>query len=353
MKRATRRRTLGIAGASAVALIATTMLTGCGGSSASGAGDGSTLRLGYFPNLTHASALVGVQKGYFAKELGSGVKLKTQTFNAGDDAVQALFSGALDASYVGPNPTINAYVKSHGDAVRVISGATSGGAALVVKPSITSIAQLKGKKIASPALGNTQDVALRYFLSKHGLKADKQGGGDVHITPQKNAQTLQAFAAGAIDGAWVPEPYATQLQQTSGGKVLVNEKSQWPGGKFVTTQLIVRTEYLKAHPDVVKNLIKGQDDANSYLQKDPAQAQAAVNAGLKSLTGKEIKPAVIKAAWKNLQFTDDPIASSLRSSAGHAVSVGLLKKVDLGKLYDLGPLNSVLKARSEKEIPTS
>ena len=169
-------------------LLAALSLTGCGGGSADATSGGVTLRLGYFPNLTHATAIVGVEDGHFASALGANT-LKTQTFNAGPDATQALLSGALDATYIGPGPATNAYAKSGGEAVRVISGATSGGAALVVKPGITSVEDLKGKKIATPQLGNTQDIALRSWLLEQGFETTAEGGGDVQILPQENSQT--------------------------------------------------------------------------------------------------------------------------------------------------------------------
>jgi NitT/TauT family transport system substrate-binding protein len=184
-----------------------------------------TLRLGYFPNLTHAPAMVGLQKGFFAQQLGSNVTVETHTFNAGGDAVTALLSGSIDVSFVGPNPTVNAFVQSHGQAVRVISGATSGGALLVVKPSITTPQQLKGKKIADPQLGGTQDVALRWYLKGLGFNADTHGGGDVSVLPQDNATTLQTFEQGQIDGAWVPEPWASRLVVEGHGAVLIDERT--------------------------------------------------------------------------------------------------------------------------------
>jgi NitT/TauT family transport system substrate-binding protein len=326
------------------AIVVMVALAGCGKSSSSGSSGPVTLRLGYFPNLTHAVAIAGIQKGIYAKDLGSKVTLKTSTFNAGPEAVQALFSGAIDASFVGPNPTINAWAKSKGKAIKVIAGAASGGAYLVVKPGITSAADLKGKKIATPQLGNTQDVALRYWLKQQGLSADQQGGGDVSIVPEDNGQTLTSFAAGTIDGAWVPEPYATRLQLESGGKVLVDEKTLWPQGAYVTTDLVVTTKFLDAHPDVVKALLQGEVDTLSYLQKNPTEAQATVNAGIQAISGKALKPDILAAAWKNVTFTVDPVASSLVAGAAHAEDVGLLDKVNLDGLYDLGPLNSVLKA---------
>jgi NitT/TauT family transport system substrate-binding protein len=335
-------------------LLAVVLLTAaCGGGdspSPSGAGESpTTVRLGYFPNVTHATALVGVESGIFKTALGpNGLELKT--FNAGPAAVEGLFSGALDATYVGPNPAINAYAQSGGDAIRIISGATSGGAALVVKPGINTPADLKGKKLASPQRGGTQDVALRQWLKSNNLKADLEGGGEVSITPQENAQTLETFRAGQIDGAWVPEPWATRLVQEGGGKVLVDERSLWPGGKFVTTHLVVRTKFLKEHPEAVRRLIEGQVQANDMVNSNPAEAQRLVNQAITTITGRGITPAVLEASWKNLEFTNDPIASSLTASADHARDVGLLNKVDLKGIYDLTLLNQVLAAASQPEV---
>jgi NitT/TauT family transport system substrate-binding protein len=307
-----------------------------------------TVRLGYYPNVTHATAIVGVQQGTFAQALGQD-KLQTVTFNAGPAAVEALFSGAVDATYVGPNPAINAYQQSHGEAIRIISGATSGGAALVVKPTINSATDLRGKKVATPQLGNTQDVALRYWLLNNGLKTDPQGGGDVSILPQDNATAVRAFQAGSIDGAWVPEPYVSQIVAT-GGKVLVNEKSLWPGGRFVTTELVVRTDFLKQHPDAVARLIQGQVRANDFVNQNPAQAQQIVADGLTQLTGKPVSVSLVKSAWSDLTFTNDPVASSLSASAAHAQKVGLLGQVDLKGIYDLSPLNQALAQAHEPQV---
>ena len=308
--------------------------------------DPVTLRLGYFPNLTHATAIVGVEEGLFEKALAPvGAKLETATFNAGPAAVEALFSGGLDATYIGPNPAINAFAKSNGEAVRIIAGATSGGASLVVKPEIADAAGLKGRKLASPQLGGTQDVALRTWLDGQGLKTDPQGGGDVSIVPQENAQTLETFKAGQIDGAWVPEPWATRLVHEGGGKVLVDEKDLWPDGRFVTTHLIVRTKFLEEHPLAVRRLLEGQVDANQFVNNRPDEAKAAVIKGIAEITGRALDDKVVASAWPNLTFTNDPVASSLVASADHAEKVGLLGKVRLAGIYAVGPLNEVLKAR--------
>jgi NitT/TauT family transport system substrate-binding protein len=306
-----------------------------------------TLRLGYFPNLTHAPALAGIKKGFFATALGSKVTVETHTFNAGGDAVTAILSNSIDASFVGPSPTTNAFVQSHGQAIRVIAGATSGGALLVVKPSITSIQGLKGKKIADPQLGATQDVALRWFLKSNGLTSDTAGGGDVSILPEDNAQTLTAFKQGQIDGAWVPEPWASRLVIEGKGKVLVDERDLWPQGKFVTTDLIVRTDFLQAHPKRVKALLEGLYQSVAYLNSHPTEAQSLTNVAVTEMTGKALAAGVVSAAWPHLAFTLDPLAATLKTSADHAHSVGLLASVDLIGLYDLTLLNQVLAAHVE------
>ena len=338
----------------AIAAAAAVALAGCGGGEADASADGTssvTVRLGYFPNLTHATAIVGVEDGHFADALGSN-KLKTQTFNAGPEATQALLSGALDATYIGPGPATNAYAKSGGQAVRVISGATSGGAALVVKPEITSVEDLKGKKIATPQLGNTQDIALRSWLREEGLETTTEGGGDVQILPQENSQTADTFATGQIDGAWVPEPYLSRLLN-DGGKVLVDERDLWPDGKFVTTNLIVRTEFLEEHPDVVKQLLEGQVAANKAVNDDPAHAQEVVGAAIGKLTGKPLDPKLVAQAWESLTFTSDPLPATLITGAEHATAVGLLDKVEnLEGIYDLDLLNEVLTAEGQPAVGT-
>jgi NitT/TauT family transport system substrate-binding protein len=363
-----RRSTASRFGATLVALVllvaACSTLAGVGGTASSplssaegvagatgapGAAAG-TLKLGYFPNITHATALVGVESGIFAKALGPGVTFEVSSFNAGGAASEALLNGAIDATFIGPNPAINAFAKSNGAAIRIIAGSTSGGAYLVVKPGIASAADLRGKKVATPQLGNTQDVALRTWLLDAGLATDAQGGGDVSILPQENAQILETFTGGGIDGAWVPEPWATRLVQEGGGKVLVDEKTLWPEGRYVTTHLIVRTDYLQAHPDIIRALLEGVLEANDLVNSDPAMAQKLTNQGIKEITNKTIADKVITAAWPNLTFTIDPIASSLKGSADHATKVGLLDPVDLTGIYDLDPLNELLQLAGKPPV---
>ena len=315
------------------------------------AGAGSVaLRLGFQTNITHAPALIGIAKGFFAKDLGTTVKLQLVPFSNGTDEATALLAGQLDAAYVGPNPTLKAWQTSNGTLIRVISGAASGGAALVVKKGINSPVQLKGQKLATPSLGNTQDVALRYWLRQHHLTTTPTGGGDVPIIPIKpNSAAVLEFKSGQIAGGWEPAPYDIEMV-ADGGHVLVNEASLWPGGQFVTTNLVVTQKFIAAHPAAVNGLLKGQIQANDYIHSDPAGAQAAANAELTTLIGKGLKPAVLAAAFKEITFTDDPDTSSLTSDASQAHSLGLLKPVNLSGIFDLGPLNTALAAAGEPRV---
>ena len=330
-------------------------LSACGSS-----GDGPTsrsrkdkvtdLRMGYFPNVTHAPAVYGVESGSFARKLGSAVSLSTQTFTAGPAAVEALFSESIDAAFVGPNPAINAYTKSGGDAIRVVAGVASGGAFLVVKPSIKSSADLKGKKIASPQLSGTQDVALRWYLRGHGYATDSSGGGDVSVVPQENSQTIDTFKSGDIDGAWVPEPWATRLVNEAGARILVDERNEWPNKTFATTVLMVSTKFLKEHPDAVKSLVEATADAIDAISADPVVTGKVVGAGIKRITSKAIEDSLVQSSFKSIIFTLDPIASSLVAVAEHSVVLGLSKNADLDGIFDLAIVNGVLKARGRAEV---
>ncbi|MGH8908843.1 MAG: ABC transporter substrate-binding protein [Egibacteraceae bacterium] len=354
MRTGTARRGLVGLWAVAVALL----VSACGGAggagSAQNAGEGEggavTLRLGYFPNLTHATAIVGVANGLFTESLGPDVALATSTFNAGPQAVEALFSNAIDATFIGPNPAINAFAQSGGEAIRIVAGATSGGAFLVVRPGIDTPEALRGTRLSSPQLGNTQDVALRAWLAAQGLRTDLQGGGDASILPQENAQILETFRAGDIDGAWVPEPWATRLINEGGGHVLVDEADLWPGGQYVTTHLVVRTEFLAEHPDVVQRLLRGHLTATDFVNEQPEEAKTIVNDALETLTGRRLADTTIDTAWDHLEFTVDPISASLRKSADDAMSLGLLDPVDLAGIYDLTLINEVLAQAGRPQV---
>ncbi|MGF1428781.1 aliphatic sulfonate ABC transporter substrate-binding protein [Kitasatospora sp. LaBMicrA B282] len=353
-----------VALAAAAALTAAALLTACGGygskapkndavpAAATGGPklSADTVKIGYFANLTHGTALVGLQDGLFQQELGA-TKIKTQVFNAGPAEIEALNAGSIDIGWIGPAPSINGYSQSKGQSLKIISGSASGGVELVVNPSrITGLDDLKGKKIASPQLGNTQDVALLNYLASKGYKEDPQSGaGDVSVVRTDNKVTPDAYAAGSIDGAWVPEPTASQLV-AKGAKVLLDEKTLWPNEQFVSTNVIVSQSFLKAHPDVVQAVLNGSVKANAYINANPAKAAQDANAAIKAAGGTPLPAGVLDSAWKNIQFTDDPLAGTLQAEADHAVTAGLLKKPNLAGIYDLDPLNQVLKAAGKPAV---
>ncbi len=309
-----------------------------------------TLKLGYFPNVTHASAVLGVKDGTFQEALGD-TKLETSTFNAGPAAIEALLSGAIDATFIGPNPAINAYAKSNGDAIRIVAGATNNGAALVVKPEINGPADLEGTTLASPQLGGTQDVALRKWLLDNGLKTQTTGGSDVDIVNQENALTLDLFKQGEIDGAWLPEPWASRLVLEAGGKTLVDEKTLWPDEKFQTTILISSRQFLKDHPETINALIKGEVAETEAIEADPAKAQTELNAAIGELTGKPLTDTTIQAAFANIEPTWDPLAGTLDDIAANGVQAGTLASApDLNGIYDLRELNKVLVAAGKPPV---
>lgn len=314
-----------------------------------------TLRLGYFPNINHAQGVIGIGDGSFQKSLGDNVTLETFVFNAGPSAIESLLAGRLDASYIGPNPAINGYVVSDGQAVRVIAGATSAGASFVVRndSGINSVQDLGGKKFASPQLGNTQDVALRKYLTDNGFNT-VENGGNVTVLPIANADILTTFLKKEIAGAWVPEPWATRLVNEAGGKIFIDERDLWPPeGKFVTAHLIVSPEYLKENPDVIKRLLTAHANETQWINEHKAEVPTVFNTELEKLTGQTIPEDVLTEALTRLEFTNDPIKLSLFQSANDAYDLGFLAKgqerPNLAGIYDLALLDQVL---SEKGLPT-
>ncbi len=278
----------------ALFLLFAVALVGCGSQSSSNNGP-VTLNLGYFPNLTHAVALVGVERGTFKSALGSNVKLETKTFNAGPALIEALFAGDIDIGYVGPNPAINGYVKSHGQALRIIAGAASGGALFVVR-------------------------------------------------------TL--FKQGKIDGAWVPEPWATRLVVEGKGKIFVDERTLWPAGRFVTTNVVVRTAFLNQHADIVNKFLQAHVATVAYIQANPESAKSIVNGEIKRITGKALSSKELDQAYTNLDITYDPLTSTMLQSADRAYSLGYLgsNKPNLNGIYYLGPLNQVLTSKGLAQV---
>lgn len=347
--------------AAAIVTTAVLALSGCAPQSAAGetaAADASAsttpaeeLRLGYFANVTHAPALVGLQEGLFADALGE-TKLTTQVFNAGPAAIEALSAGAIDATYIGPNPSINTFIQSGGESAHVVAGAATGGAALVVREGIDSAKDLEGTTLASPQLGNTQDVALRSWLADEGYTTDTTGGGDVHITPTENAQTLTLFQQGGLDGAWLPEPWVSRLLADGGrgAHVLVDEADLWDDGAFPTTVLLVRADFLEEHPETVKALLEGHVASVAWLDEHADEAPAVINAALEADTGKTLDEAVITRALEHVTFGVDPHAETFETLVENGLEAGTQKDGSIDGLFDLRLLNELLESDDAEPV---
>jgi NitT/TauT family transport system substrate-binding protein len=314
------------------------------------------LRLGYFPNINHAQAVIGVGSGEFQKELGSSIQVQPYIFNAGSSAIQALLANRIDVTYVGPGPAVNGYVASQGTDLRIISGAASGGAVFVVRndSGIKSPKDFANKVFASPQFGNTQDIALRKYLQDNGYKT-KDNGGNVTVTPVDNPIILTLFLKKQIDGAWVPEPWGARLVNEAGGRILVDERTLWPpDGKFVTTNIVARTDYLQQNPDVVKKLLAANVNETLWINNHTSAAIKSFNTEFQKLTGKTIPENELSQAWSRIQFTYDPIKLSLFQGANNAYDIGFLAKgkprPDLSGIYDLTILNEVLKEKGLQPI---
>jgi NitT/TauT family transport system substrate-binding protein len=316
-------------------------------------GTAKTIRVGAFPNITHAQAMVGKADGWFDTAMGPQVKVQWTSFNAGPSAIEALFAGAIDMTYVGPNPAINGYVRSNGEALRVVSGAASGGASLIVRndSGINKPEDFHGKRVASPQFGNTQDIALRNWLKTHGMKTNDRGG-DVQIIPMANPDQLTLFLKKDLDAAWAPEPWATRLIHEGNGRLFVDERSLWPNGQFVNGLLVVNTTFLKAHPDLVKNWIRANVELTDWINGHQSEAKKLLNQQIQRETSKALPALVLDEAFSRIQVTYDPLHNALTTAAHQAFEDGFLGRQmpDLSGLYDLSLLNQVLAEKGRKAI---
>lgn len=299
------------------------------------------VRLGYFANVTHAQAVLGVASGDFAKAVAPA-KLTTRTFNAGPSLIEALFAGEIDIAYVGPSPTITAHAQSRGEGIRVLAGAAANGVVIVARPEsgITSLKNLKGKRIATPQMGNTQDVSARHYLLKTLGQADA-----TNVLPVPNAEQPAMMARGQIDAAWAVEPWGARLEAEAGAKVIAEEKEMWPNNEFTLTLVIASPKFLQDHPAVVESLLRAHCAWTAKLNADP-QAQAAPMAeALRTVTGKELSQDIIGRALSRVTFTNEPLEASLKTFADWAFDLGFAKqKPSLKGLVDRRLLDKALAA---------
>src|SRR6476659_420998 len=344
---------LGISAAIIAAVILSSILYSAGPSSTTNGSDSepsNILRIGYFPNLNHAQALIGLGTGSFQRAIGENIKINSKIFSAGPSLIEALFANQIDVAYIGPNPTINGYYVSDGNGLKVISGAASGGAVFVVTndSGINSHKDLGNRVFASPQLGNTQDVALRKYLIYNGFKT-KENGGNVTIVQASPSDILTLFLKKQIDGAWVPEPWGARLVKEANGRILLDEKSLWPNGKFVTANIVARSDYIKDNPEIIKRLLEAHVNETLWINSHKNEAIKEFNIQLKKLTGKTINEDELTQGISRLEFTYDPLKLSLFQSATDAYDLGFLAKgkprPDISGIFDLAILDQVLKEK--------
>ncbi|MBI3404141.1 MAG: ABC transporter substrate-binding protein [Acidobacteria bacterium] len=313
----------------------------------------NVIRVGHFPNITHSQALIGKGRGDFEKAMGPQVRVEWKVFNAGPSAIEALYAGAIDMAYIGPNPAISGYVRSQGQALRIVAGASSGGASLIVRADsgITKPEHFHGKKIATPQLGNTQDVALRAWLAQKGMKP-REKGGDVTVIPIANPDQLTLFLQKQLDAAWAPEPWASRLIREANGKLFLDERDLWPNGQFVSAHVIARTEFLQSHRDLVKKWLKCHVELTQWINKNPTEAKKILNEEIRKATTKALPVAILNDAYSRFQVTYDPLRQSLLVAARAAFENGMLGRSapDLNGIYDLSVLNEVLMELKAKPI---
>ncbi len=303
------------------------------------------IRVGFFPNLTHAQALLAKSQGSYEK--ATGLPVRWNGFNAGPSVIEAIFAEAIDLSFIGPNPAINGYLKSGGRSFVIVAGGASGGAALVVRKDsgIAGVADFGAKVIATPQLGNTQDVAARAWFAAKGYRF-KEKGGSLTLLPLANPDQLTMLQKKEIDGAWTIEPWVSRLVTEGAGRVFLEERDLWPDGRYVTTHLIVRRAFLERYPEVVRQLLRAHVEITLRIRAEPEECMRAVNEQIKKETGKSLPDSVVKSAFRRVEFTWDPLKSSLHRSAQLAYAAGFIRsEPELGGIYDLRLLNEVLAER--------
>jgi len=304
----------------------------------------SVVRMGYFTNITHAQALIGVSRGDFQKALGN-LKLETMVFNAGPSVVEAMFAGRLDCSFIGPSPAINGYVKSGGKAFKIVCGAAANGVVIVARPGsgIEKLEDLAGKRIATPQFGNTQDISARVYISKKLGCSIGEAAGQTRIIPIPNAEQLEVFKKGDIDASWVPEPWGARCVNDAGAQIIAEEKDLWSDTMFATTVFIVSEDFLNNHPYQVEMLVRTLVDITEWINANKAEAAALVNDQLRSITGKSLRPEILSEAFSRVTFTNDPLPASVSTCARWAFEAGMMKETpDVSAIVDSRFIDRIL-----------
>ena len=283
------------------------------------------IRVAFFPSIGHIIPIVGLEEKIFEKGIGEEKQIETKLFDSGPQVIESIFSGSIDIAYVGPGPIINGFLKSDGKDIKILSGAASGGASFIIQPNsgLESLENFDGKRIASPQISNSQDVSLRHYLESHGLKS-VENGGTVFVLNISNPDIYTLFAKGDIDGAWVPEPWATILVQELDGIRLFNEEKLWPNEEFASVLLIVRTEYLENNPETIQKWVESHEKIVTWVNSNPDKSKSLFSSFLIDYMGKSLPTKIIDESFSNITITSDPIKNSVIIFAERADSLGYL-----------------------------
>ena len=283
------------------------------------------IRVAFFPSIGHIIPIVGLEEKIFEKGIGEEKQIETKLFDSGPQVIESIFSGSIDIAYVGPGPIINGFLKSDGKDIKILSGAASGGASFIIQPNsgLESLENFDGKRIASPQISNSQDVSLRHYLESHGLKSVEKGG-TVFVLNISNPDIYTLFAKGDIDGAWVPEPWATILVQELDGIRLFNEEKLWPNEEFASVLLIVRTKYLENNPETVQKWVESHEKTVTWINSNPNKSKSLFSNFLIDYMGKSLPTKIIDESFSNISITSDPIKNSVIIFAERADSLGYL-----------------------------
>ena len=283
------------------------------------------IRVAFFPSIGHIIPIVGLEEKIFEKGIGEEKQIETKLFDSGPQVIESIFSGSIDVAYVGPGPIINGFLKSDGKDIKILSGAASGGASFIIQPNsgLESLENFDGKRIASPQISNSQDVSLRHYLESHGLKSVEKGG-TVFVLNISNPDIYTLFAKGDIDGAWVPEPWATILVQELDGIRLFNEEKLWPNEEFASVLLIVRTEYLENNPETIQKWVESHEKTVTWINSNPDKSKSLFSSFLIDYMGKSLPTKIIDESFSNITITSDPIKNSVIIFAERADSLGYL-----------------------------
>jgi len=294
------------------------------------------IRIAFFPSIVHAVPIVGVENEIFKENLDEQRKIEVKIFDSGPQVIESLFSNSIDIAYVGPGPVINGYLKSDGEALKILAGAADGGASFVAQKDsgLDSIENFDGKRIAAPQISNTQDVSLRHYLSTNGLQSVEKGG-TVYVLNISNPDIYTLFAKGDIDGAWVPEPWATMLVQDLDGVRIFNESQFWPDKQFSSVLLIGRTDYIENNPEVIKNWIESNEKTVQWINNNPEQTKKVYSEFLTDYMGKTLPDEIIDESFSNLIITSDPLKNSVYTFAERADSLGYLGRsgYDINEIF--------------------